>query len=111
MRAVDRRATGRQMNPALSHDARAGRRREAPDLAREIEPRDDSPALAQVQILPHEYVFGFFLLLTWVRLVSQAGPFSPPAPAFLGCLITPIGVMQWAARRPSPARWRVRLLL
>ena len=73
--------------------------------------RGDMPAVAQVQLLPHEYVFGFFLLLTWVRLVAQAGPFTLPALAFFGCLVTPVAVIWWAARRPSPARWRARLLL
>jgi hypothetical protein len=65
----------------------------------------------RVQLLPHECVFGFFLVLTWARLVVRAGPFSPSSLAFLGCLLTSIGVILWAGRRPTPWRWRVRLLL
>jgi hypothetical protein len=76
-----------------------------------LSPRDETPAVAQIQLLPHEYVFGFFLVLTWLRMVAQAGPFTPPALAFLGYVITTIAVIRWAAKRPSPARWRVRLLL
>jgi hypothetical protein len=95
------------MDPALSHDAPFARRQPS-NLAREIERRDGSLA---VGLLPHELIFGFFLLLTWLRLVAQAGPFTPAALAFLGCLVAPIVVIPWAARGPSPARWRVRLLL
>ncbi len=95
------------MSPALVHDAPVARRQPS-NLAREIERRDGSPA---VGLLPHELVFGFFLLLTWVRLVAKAGPFTPPALAFLALLIAPMVVIPWAARRPSPARWRIRLLL
>ncbi|MGH7804873.1 MAG: phosphatase PAP2 family protein [Candidatus Binatia bacterium] len=96
------------MNRALSHDARAGRLREAPDLAPELEAR----AVARIpQVLPHEVVFGFFLALIWARLVAQAGPFNPSSLAFLGCLLAPIAVIHWARRRPTPLRWRVRLLL
>jgi hypothetical protein len=95
------------MNPAPVHDARVARR-EASNLAREIDRRDGSPA---VGLLPHELVFGFFLLLTWLRLAGRAGPFTLPALAFLALLVAPIVVIPWAARKPSPTRWRVRLLL
>ena len=95
------------MHPALSHDP-AVARRQTSNLAREIERRDGNQGGG---LLPHELVFGFFLLLTWLRLVAKAGPFTPPALAFLALLVAPMVVIPWAARRPSPMRWRVRLLL
>ena len=65
----------------------------------------------RLQFLPHEYVFGLFLFLIWVRVVVRAGLVSPPALTLLGCLLTSIGVILSAGRRPTPWRWRVRLLL
>jgi len=70
-----------------------------------------SDEAAWVQFLPHETVFGFFLALTWVRLVIRAGPATPPALVYLGCLLASFGVILWAGRHPAPWRWRVRLLL
>jgi len=70
-----------------------------------------SGAGVRVQFLPHEYVFGFFLVLTWMRLVFRAGWINLPALVYLGCLVASFGVILWASRRPAPWRWRVRLLL
>jgi len=97
------------MKSAISYVAMPGRRRATLDLAQGFPGL--SSAAVRVQFLPHEYVFGLFLVLTWARLVARAGPFSPSSLAFLGCLLTSIGVILWAGRRPTPWRWRVRLLL
>jgi hypothetical protein len=74
---------------------------------------DQSPVLrsARVRVLPHEYVFGFFLALTWVRLLFHAGPNQVPSVAFLAYLLASGAIIFWAGRRPTPWRWRLRLLL
>jgi hypothetical protein len=64
-----------------------------------------------VRFLPHEYVFGIFLVLTWAWLVVRAGPSSPSSLAFLGCLLISIGVTLWAGHQSAPWRWRIRPLL
>ncbi|MGN6553688.1 MAG: phosphatase PAP2 family protein [Verrucomicrobiota bacterium] len=66
---------------------------------------------ATSRLLPHECVFGFFLALTWLRLVLKAGPLSAPAVAFFFFLIGSLVVIRWAGRQPTSFRWRCRLLL
>jgi hypothetical protein len=62
-------------------------------------------------MLPHEIIFGLFLALTWGRLVVRTGPGHPLTLAFLGFLLTSVGVILWAGPRPTPGRWRIRLLM
>ena len=59
-------------------------------------------------VLPHEWVFGSFLLLTAIRLLAD-GPARNWAAVFLGTLILVIGMLIWTERDPSAWRWRVRL--
>jgi len=61
-------------------------------------------------VLPHEWVFGTFLLLTGLRLFAAGGPARPWSFLFLGCLLAGIGIFFWSERNLSPWRWRVRLL-
>jgi len=61
-------------------------------------------------VLPHEWIFGTYLLLTGLRLFVQGGAARPWAFVFLGCVLAAIGVFLWAERNPTPLRWRVRLL-
>ncbi|MEC8929562.1 MAG: phosphatase PAP2 family protein [Verrucomicrobiota bacterium] len=60
---------------------------------------------------PHEIVFFVFLALTWVRLVFAVGFLHPASGTFLVYLIALFGLVIWGQQRPSPFRWRVRLLL
>jgi len=60
--------------------------------------------------LPHEVAFGLFLVITWFRLVLKAGPFNGWALAFLAYLLGSVAVIAWARQKPTPWRWRVRLL-
>lgn len=64
----------------------------------------------RLRILPHEWVFNGFLFLVWARLVTRGHVTSAAAWAFLGFLIASALVIAWAARRPTPWRWRLRLL-
>ena len=65
----------------------------------------------QIRLLPHEFVFSFFLALTWVRLVAHAGFLCPLALAFFSCVLASAVVIIWAGRDQAPWRWRIRLLL
>jgi membrane-associated phospholipid phosphatase len=71
-----------------------------------------SPASAHFwrQLLPHEYVFGCFLILTWARLVIGVGPLNSSALVFAGYVLISLGVIWWALRRPTTFRYRARLL-
>jgi membrane-associated phospholipid phosphatase len=59
-------------------------------------------------VLPHEWVFGTFLLVTGVRLFANSAARGWSF-AFFACLAAAIGMVFWAERSPTPWRWRVRL--
>jgi hypothetical protein len=61
-------------------------------------------------VLPHEWIFGAYLLLTALRLFVHGGAARPWSYVFSGCLAAGIGIFCWAERNPTPWRWRVRLL-
>jgi membrane-associated phospholipid phosphatase len=59
-------------------------------------------------VLPHEWVFGTFLLVTGIRLFASSAARGWSF-AFFACLAAAIGMVCWAERSPTPWRWRVRL--
>ena len=61
-------------------------------------------------VLPHEWIFGTFLLLTGLRLFVHGGAAQWWSLVFFGCLAAGIGLCFWAEPAPTPFRWRVRLL-
>ncbi len=61
-------------------------------------------------VLPHEWVFGAFLLLTALRLLTHAGAAREWSLVFGGCWLGGVGVFLWAERKPTVGRWRLRLL-
>lgn len=61
-------------------------------------------------VLPHEWVFGTFLLLTGLRLFAHGGGARDWSFVFGGCWLGGVGVFYWAGRHPTPGRWRLRLL-
>ena len=63
----------------------------------------------KTKLLPHEGIFGIFLLVTWWRLVLAVGPLDRDAGLFLGFLLANIGVIGWCWRRETPRRWQLRL--
>jgi PAP2 superfamily protein len=64
--------------------------------------------LKAAEVLPHEWVFGTFLLTTGVRLfVNGAG--RGLSFVFFGCLAVSVALVFWTERNPAPWRWRVRL--
>lgn len=68
------------------------------------------PSGVNKAILPHEWCFGAFLALTWLRLTFAGGPALAWSFVFLGCLVASVGIIRWAQRKPDGLRWRVRLL-
>jgi len=59
-------------------------------------------------VLPHEWVFGAFLLSTAVRLCRNSGA-RGLSTVFFGCLAFTIALIFWTQRNPTPGRWRLRL--
>lgn len=65
---------------------------------------------AAFSILPHEWCFGAFLALTWLRLAFTGRPALVWSFIFLGCLVASVGIIRWAQQKPDGLRWRIRLL-
>jgi len=61
-------------------------------------------------ILPHEWLFGTYLLLTGLRLFAQGGAARGWSLVFFACWLAGAGIFFWAERNLTPWRWRVRLL-
>ena len=61
-------------------------------------------------VLPHEWIFGAFLLLTGLRLFATGGAARDWSLVFLGCWLASLLLVVWVERNPAPWRWRVRLL-
>lgn len=80
------------------------------ERAPQAAPPDKTATTSRLRLLPHELVFGFFLALTFGRLAFHQGIATPQTLVFLGLLLANGAVILWAARRPSPWRWRLRLL-
>jgi PAP2 superfamily len=62
-------------------------------------------------VLPHEWVFGTFLLLTAVRLFVHGGPARGWSLVFFGCLLAALLPLAWNESSLTPLRWRLRLLV
>jgi membrane-associated phospholipid phosphatase len=61
-------------------------------------------------VLPHEWIFGTYLLLTGLRLFAHGGAAEHWSLVFFGCLAGAIGLFIWTEQRPTAWRWRLRLL-
>ena len=68
------------------------------------------PSRATAKLLPHEIVFGFFLLVTWLRLAVGLGPVHVLSLVFFASWLGAFGIWLWAEANPTPQRWRMRLL-
>lgn len=62
------------------------------------------------RLLPHEWLFGTYLLVTWLRLVTAQGPLGTDALLYLAGLGLAAGLAVWGERRATPAAWRWRLV-
>ncbi|HEY2329577.1 MAG TPA: phosphatase PAP2 family protein [Verrucomicrobiae bacterium] len=61
-------------------------------------------------MLPHEWIFGAYLLIFGLRLFVHGGAARPWSLVFLSCFGAAVGVFFWAGKNPTLWRWRVRLL-
>ena len=69
-----------------------------------------APDIGRWNLLPHEWIFGLFLVITWLRLTLHLGALNPYSLIFLGGLAGAVATLSWAETNPTPARWRLRLL-
>jgi membrane-associated phospholipid phosphatase len=68
----------------------------------------DKWRLIVAAVLPHEWAFGAFLLVTGVRLLANDASRSWSS-VFFASLAAAITMVFWTERSPTPWRWRVRL--
>ena len=61
-------------------------------------------------LLPHEWIFGAFLLITWMRFAIVLGPFSSEALVYAALIGADAFLVAWCRASPTDTRWRVRLL-
>ena len=64
----------------------------------------------KLRLLPHEIIFGAFLMATWLRLVFCIGFFAPNALFYLTLLSISGVLIHWCVRKETNLRWRARLL-
>ena len=61
------------------------------------------------KLLPHEWFFGAFLVIQWLRLVVARGPLDPHALLYAGLLVCNGLVISRCLRQETNLRWHVRL--
>jgi PAP2 superfamily len=64
----------------------------------------------EIKLLPHELLFGAFLLVTWFRLVAATRFASRDALVFLMLLAVNVLLIRFCLLRQTDFRWRLRLL-
>jgi hypothetical protein len=65
--------------------------------------------LRQARLLPHEWFFGAFLLVTWLRLIAAVGPLDPDALLYLALALVNAALIVRCERRETRERWFARL--
>jgi membrane-associated phospholipid phosphatase len=68
----------------------------------------DGWRLKPAAVLPHEWVFSAFLVVTGVRLFADSAARSWSG-VFFACLAAALFMILWTERHPTAWRWRVRL--
>jgi len=63
----------------------------------------------KIKLLPHEWFFGGFLLVTWLRLVAAFGPLDPNALLYLALVLVNAALIVRCEVRETRARWFARL--
>lgn len=61
------------------------------------------------KLLPHEWFFGAFLLVHWLRLVLAIGPFDRDALLYFVLLVMNLLALAWCRRCGTKLRWQLRL--
>jgi membrane-associated phospholipid phosphatase len=62
------------------------------------------------RLLPHEILFGLFLVVMALRLVPAVGPWSTDSLVFIALIALNVALIVFAERRPGTAAWKARLL-
>ena len=62
------------------------------------------------RLLPHELLFGVFMLITWARLATRCGAADVDALVYLAFIAGNVALISISARRGTPLSWRLRLL-
>jgi hypothetical protein len=60
--------------------------------------------------LPHEICFGFFLAITWVRLIWVEGMLGGDALLYLALILLNLGALWYSRRAGTRTAWRISLL-
>jgi len=63
----------------------------------------------QSKILPHEWFFGVFLCVQWLRLALAVGPLDRDALLYFGILLANVLVITSCRQRETNVRWQIRL--
>jgi hypothetical protein len=61
------------------------------------------------KLLPHEWCFGAFLLVQWLRLVVVVSPLDRDALLYCALLLANVFVIAWCRQRETNLRWQLRL--
>jgi hypothetical protein len=63
----------------------------------------------KASLLPHEWFFGIFLVILWVRLVVAFGPSDPDALLYFVLIVVNVLAIAWCRLQKTILSWRVRL--
>ena len=106
------RPTTADFSPAARVASPEPSRQQRQVLADNVHDTVTSPAGPQLlrAILPHEWIFGTYLLLTGLRLFAHGGAALHWSFTFFGCLAAGVGLFFWTEQNPTALWWRMRLL-
>jgi len=63
-----------------------------------------------IRLLPHEWLFGGYMLITWLRLLAAGRAFGIASLVYFACLVIAGGLALWGQKRNTPVAWRWRLV-
>ena len=64
----------------------------------------------QWRLLPHEFFFGLFLVITWMRLGFTVGFLGPDALLYFVLIAVNVWAIWFCRSNGTPVRWRLGLL-
>jgi PAP2 superfamily len=65
--------------------------------------------ICKLKLLPHEWIFGAFLVILWGRLLIGVGPFDPTTLLFFILLLINGLIILWSTLQETAVTWRFRL--
>ena len=79
-------------------------------MAKKLTLRPNRWQIKPLKLLPHEWAFNAFVLLTLLRLLIAGEFVALPTVSFLAFLLVAVSLIIWTQDKPTPLRWRLRLL-